>query len=140
MSDYFATNISTRDDLLILRQQTITRSKLPKPNLITRQMRVLSFNSGELVTIFGADRAMIELPIIFMDSGIVTGSVMTTPRLPIYEDDPEILALTEDELRAEVEAAFGSWADREDINDEWLEDLRRGWSVGLDELFNNNSV
>ena len=35
---------------------------------------------------------------------------------------------------AEARAAFGSWADRDDIGDDWLDELRKGWSGRLDEL------
>lgn len=57
------------------------------------------------------------------------------PRFIDYSEDPEILAMSEEEIRAEVLAAFGAWADREDMTDDWLDELRRGWNDRLDELY-----
>ncbi|HSW63407.1 MAG TPA: hypothetical protein VLH56_08865 [Dissulfurispiraceae bacterium] len=53
----------------------------------------------------------------------------------LYEDDPEIQAMTDKEIIAEARAAFGSWADRDDITDDWLDEIRAGWSSRLDELY-----
>lgn len=45
---------------------------------------------------------------------------------PLYEDDPEIAAMTEEELTKAALALFGSWADREDLK--WMDNLRKNWS------------
>lgn len=31
--------------------------------------------------------------------------------------------------------SFGMWADRKDINDDWLTEIRAGWEKRLDELY-----
>lgn len=67
--------------------------------------------------------------------------IMTKKKSPfVYNsEDPEILAMSEEEIRAEVLAAFGAWADRDDITDDWLDDIRRGWSDRLDDLYSEQS-
>ena len=54
-------------------------------------------------------------------------------------NDSEIMSMSPDEIKAEVLAAFGAWADREDITDEWLEILRQSWNNRLDELYSDES-
>jgi hypothetical protein len=51
------------------------------------------------------------------------------------EDDPEIGAMTDEELVEAAETLFGSWADRDDIDDNWLENLHSGWEARLKELY-----
>lgn len=57
-------------------------------------------------------------------------------KTPIYEEDPEIMAMTDEEILNEVLAMAGAWADREDMSDTWLEDLRAGWIDRLGTLYN----
>jgi len=53
--------------------------------------------------------------------------------------DQNLPALSDEEIKAEILAAFGAWANREDITDDWLEELRRGWVERLDEIYGNQS-
>lgn len=55
-------------------------------------------------------------------------------RLIQYEDS-ETAAMTDEEIKAEVLAMAGSWADRDDIDDNWLDDLRASWDDRLEELY-----
>lgn len=34
--------------------------------------------------------------------------------------------------------SFGMWADRDDINDVWLTEIRAGWNQRFDELYKND--
>ena len=62
------------------------------------------------------------------------------PKMTTYNiNDSEIMSMSPDEIKAEVLAAFGAWADREDITDEWLEILRQSWNNRLDELYSDES-
>lgn len=62
------------------------------------------------------------------------------PKMTTYNiNDSEIMSMSPDEIKAEVLAAFGSWADREDITDEWLEILRQSWNNRLGELYSDES-
>lgn len=65
---------------------------------------------------------------------------VTEPK--VYDNDPEILALTDAQIKAEALAMNGAWVDRDDINDEWLDNLRSGWNERLDEVYgpNNESI
>jgi hypothetical protein len=65
--------------------------------------------------------------------------IMSEKELEIFEDEPEIAPMSIDELRAAVEAAYGAWADREDITDDWLDNLRTGWNYRLEKLYGNQS-
>lgn len=60
-------------------------------------------------------------------------------RPQIFEDDPELAAMTDTELVAAAKALYGAWADREDIGETWLEDLRAAdaaeWDKRLAELY-----
>ena len=42
------------------------------------------------------------------------------------DDDPELLAMTDEEILAEAKAAFGSWADRDDIRTRWYSNTLNG--------------
>jgi len=48
----------------------------------------------------------------------------------------EVDALSDEEYMAELESVLGSWADREDIGDDWLDKMREGWK-GFTDFFNN---
>lgn len=56
----------------------------------------------------------------------------------IFEEDAAIATMSEKAIEAEVLAMFGSWADRDDITDNYLDDLRGGWGTRLDELYGND--
>lgn len=55
-----------------------------------------------------------------------------------YSSDPVIRALSRAEIISEINAMFGKWNNREDIGDDWLENIRRGWDNRLDDIFNSN--
>lgn len=55
----------------------------------------------------------------------------------VKDEDPETAAMSLAELRKIALAAFGSWADRDDIGDDWLENIRSSWDDRLDELYND---
>lgn len=50
---------------------------------------------------------------------------------------PEIPAISEEEI-SKILASFGAWADREDITDDWLDNLRSGWEQRLKELYSDD--
>ena len=56
----------------------------------------------------------------------------------VFEEDADIARMSDNAIAAEVLAMFGSWADRDDINETWLDDLRGGWDTRLDELYGTN--
>lgn len=53
----------------------------------------------------------------------------------IKDEDPETAAMSDKEILAEVRAMFGAWADRDDIDDNWLDDIRSTWDDRLDGLY-----
>jgi hypothetical protein len=67
-------------------------------------------------------------------SGKPEVAMVIIPRV-LYEDDPEIVAMTDEELAEAAAALFGSWAERDDIDDDWLDNLRSGWDERLKELY-----
>lgn len=77
---------------------------------ITTGIITTTVNIGELPVVFSPD--MTDLPISDRN---------------IFEDDPEILAMTDEELTSAALSLFGSWADREDIGDDWLDEIRSHW-------------
>lgn len=82
-----------------------------------------------------------ELPLYFLliNSTDPKLSNMTPKPRMLYEDDPEIAAMTDEELLSSVKAMFGAWADREDITDDWLGEIRRGWGKRIDKINGTNS-
>ncbi len=84
---------------------------------------------------FRAMNSMINAIIINASSSREWQSMKKFRTTSNYFEDPEILLMSEDEIKVAVLAAFGAWADREDITDDWLDDLRRGWSDRLDDLY-----
>ena len=50
-----------------------------------------------------------------------------------FEEDPEIAAMSNAEIVAAAKALCGTWADRQDIDDDWLEKSRKKWSDGWKE-------
>jgi hypothetical protein len=46
-----------------------------------------------------------------------------------YEPDPEIAAMSDEELLAEVKLLFGAWADRDDLDDNWRDEIWEGWDL-----------
>lgn len=55
-----------------------------------------------------------------------------------YSSDPTIRALSREEIISEINAMFGKWENREDIGEDWLENIRRGWDTRLDDIFNSD--
>jgi hypothetical protein len=56
-----------------------------------------------------------------------------------FEEDPEIMALSDSEIKTEVVSMYGIWADRDDIGDDWLNNMRSGWSNRLEDLYGPDS-
>jgi hypothetical protein len=43
---------------------------------------------------------------------------------------------TEDELvKQRIKEAFGMWADRDDIGDDWLDEIRAGWEERMKRIY-----
>ena len=47
-----------------------------------------------------------------------------------FEEDPEIAAMSNTEIVAAAKALCGAWADCQDIDDDWVENMRNKWSMG----------
>ncbi len=96
-------------------------------------------NSGDPFIIFSSEGPIIKRVIFYKASSAesIEAIAMSPKKFVVYEDDPEIAAMSRKELKAALEAAFGAWADRDDINDEWLDNLSKGWSLRFDELYGN---
>lgn len=47
--------------------------------------------------------------------------------------------MSDEEIISEANASCGTWADREDIDDNWLEDMRSGWADRLDRIYANST-
>jgi hypothetical protein len=52
---------------------------------------------------------------------------MAANKLDIDEEGLDFFSIPEEKLLSEVVALYGSWADREDIDDDWLDKIRSGW-------------
>lgn len=55
---------------------------------------------------------------------------------PVFANDFSEAPVLNEEIKAEILAAFGAWADRDDIPDDWLDSLRQSWTDRLDEIYN----
>ena len=53
----------------------------------------------------------------------------------IEDEDREIAAMTDAEILTAVRAMAGAWADRDDIDDNWLKDSRSSWYDRLDKFY-----
>jgi hypothetical protein len=73
------------------------------------------------------------------DSGTVNINSSPDDSVSLYTTDPEILALTRGELIAKISELGGKWAGREDINDDWLNDLRSNWDERLKRNYGSSS-
>jgi hypothetical protein len=71
---------------------------------------------------------------------VYMGYIRSDRMRKIYEEDPEILAMSDKEIVSEARAAFGMWADRDDITDTWLDELRGGWENRLDDIYGPNET
>jgi hypothetical protein len=69
------------------------------------------------------------------ETGQFFGTTHMIPKNKAFDNDPEIAALTDSELMADINALFGAWEDREEITDDWLENMRRGWDDRLTDLY-----
>jgi hypothetical protein len=79
-------------------------------------------------------------PIVYWSgTGSITNIITMTSKNSAIDDDPEIAGLTDNELMAEIDAAFGAWKDREDITDDWLDNMRHGWDDRLTDLYGQNA-
>jgi hypothetical protein len=79
-------------------------------------------------------------PIVYWSGTSSMPNIITmTSKNSAIDDDPEIAGLTDNELMAEIEAAFGAWKDREDITDDWLDNMRHGWDDRLTDLYGQNA-
>jgi hypothetical protein len=59
-----------------------------------------------------------------------------------YEIAPQeilgnFLIQTEDRIKmwADFESLYGAWADRDDMGEDWLDNLRAGWNVRLADIY-----
>ena len=59
--------------------------------------------------------------------------------VPAIIEDPDLLNLSDTEIKAAFDSLFGAWAGREDFTEEDLEDMRRSWSDRLDDLYGQDS-
>ena len=76
----------------------------------------------------------------FRSSGsqsIFTTLNMSPTKGLIKEEEPELAGMTDAEIRELALSAAGMWADRDDIDIDWLDDLRSSWHDRLDELYND---
>ncbi|GIV66682.1 MAG: hypothetical protein KatS3mg054_0668 [Chloroflexus sp.] len=128
-------NISIQESLQIPKYF----SSFQKSPEIVWKSALLKTSSSVLLSIGAMNSMMITT--MFNASSSRDWRIMTEKKSPfVYNsEDPEILAMSEEEIRAEVLAAFGAWADRDDITDDWLDGIRRGWSDRLDDLYSEQS-
>lgn len=56
------------------------------------------------------------------------------------EEDLDLTPFNAEELSKLALEAAGIWADRDDITDEWLDELRKGWNTRLDDFTDTTST
>jgi hypothetical protein len=84
--------------------------------------------------------SMINLGYITGHTQGIFGAMKTaTTKNSGLSDDAEIALMSESEIKEVVAAMFGSWADRDDLPESWLEDGRASWDDRFNELYGNNT-
>lgn len=82
--------------------------------------------------------------IIAKDTKTSTTIVWETykPMTPVafLEEDLDLTPFNAEELSKLALEAAGIWADRDDITDEWLDELRKGWNTRLDDFTDTTST
>jgi len=71
-------------------------------------------------------------------SGQLPGAIPMAETSADSELDPEIAAMSEEEIAVTVRSLFGAWADRDDFTEETLEEMRHSWDDRLDQLYGND--
>lgn len=91
-----------------------------------------------------ATYGMINPSVIVSIGSATTMSIAVSSVLEIPEEDidAKIAAMSPDELADAIMSLAGSWSDREDITDNWLDELRAdmtaGWEERLKELYGDD--
>lgn len=116
---------------------------LPRPPAVSSP--AIKASSGDKPYLKTTERGMIFywIKTASADNNMTTFAKTPVSRPDIFEDDPEIAAMTNEEIVAVAKALCGAWADRPDMDDNWLENSRKKWSDGwkerLDELYGSNT-
>jgi hypothetical protein len=88
--------------------------------------------TGGLSYVAGQDSGMISTRMFSTNSG-------STPMSRMFEEDPDLAAMSDKELVAAAKSLYGAWAGREDIGDNWLEEMRAEdaseWDKRLAEIY-----
>ncbi len=71
---------------------------------------------------------------ITSDDFLLQNQLETSPVGKNYSDDPEVAAMTRDELTQSILSLAGKWANRDDINDDWLDNVRASWDTRLNDV------
>jgi hypothetical protein len=109
-----------------------------KPITSNRTPKQVS-DRAPVIFISSSSYDMIDLSL----SASSSGSCYRTIDMPVttrrYETDPEIAAMTDEELLAETKRLFGAWAD---LDEDWRDDIWSRWDLSriLDDDQNSSSL
>lgn len=56
-----------------------------------------------------------------------------------YTNDPEILRMSKAEYIAAIEALSGIWSNRDDISNDWVDEIRSEWDKRVDVLYGSSN-
>lgn len=83
--------------------------------------------------------AKIAGPLVNIASTFVSAKEKAEPDI-----DAQIAAMSSEELAGEIRALAGAWADRDDVGDHWLDELREdistGWAKRIEELYGDEDL
>lgn len=106
----------------------INRTSLPFPSISERTNPIVipgRSTSGLII---------LDLPSFYSDRIID----MKIKSIFVKDEDREISLMSDAEIVGAVEALFGAWADRDDLDDDWYDEFRGTWFDQLEGM-NNES-
>jgi hypothetical protein len=114
---------------------TSKKISISQPRPPTASSPVIKANSGEKPYLKPSERGMI---FYWIKTASADNNMTTFVKPPVanpgnFEDDPEIAAMSNAEIVAAAKALCGAWANRQDIDDNWVENMRNQWSDGWKE-------
>ena len=99
-----------------------------------------SASSSELGRYKSQFNAMIAKDTKTSTTTIVWETYKTMAPVALLEEDLDLTTYSAEELSKLALEAAGIWADRDDITDEWLDELRKGWNTHLEDFTDTASA
>ena len=81
---------------------------------------------------------VLNLRVAIANSGLPNVSLLPTNVRDIrYTDNPELLRMSKPDYIAAIAALSGIWSDRNDISDNWVDEIRSEWDKRIDDLYDD---